>query len=154
LPGLDTATGQRLRAVRDGAIVVDRDDAPEAFAGGTGADGMIEAEKGRRGLAIIQVTVGTMESGGERPGLTEQSWGMEIEEGELAFAEMVGLFARFDEPRALGLVDFQAVLDHGECTRRLPQSGMAARLVEAHDVRARNQPLVALFGDEREGFFE
>ena len=35
-------------------------------------------------------------------------------DGELAFAEVVGLFAGFDEAGAVGVGEAQAVLDDGE----------------------------------------
>src|SRR5207247_11085289 len=131
LPRFDATIRQRSGAVGDGAIVVDRDDASEAFASGAGANGMVEAEECGRGFAVVEVAVGAVKAGGEGAGLAEGAGRIDLEDGQLAFAVVVGLLARFNEAGSLGLLDFQAVLDDGDARWRPAESGVARCLIEA-----------------------
>src|SRR5207247_7854244 len=95
-----------------------------------------------------------VKAGGEGAGLAEGAGRIDLEDGQLAFAVVVGLLARFNEAGSLGLLDFQAVLDDGDARWRPAESGVARCLIEAHDFRAGDEPLIALFGDEFEGFLQ
>ena len=74
--------------------------------------------------------------------------------GQFAFAEVIGLFAGFDEAGAGGGRELEAVLNDGEGGGRRAEGGMIGRVVEAHDFTVQQESLVALFGNQREGFLE
>jgi len=64
-PGFDGAVGQRERAVGHGEVVINGDDAAEAFCRRTGAERMVEAEQGRGRVAVFDVAFGAMQAVGE-----------------------------------------------------------------------------------------
>lgn len=97
LPWFDAAFGDGEGAIGNGEVVIDADDAAEAFAGGAGADGVVEAEERGGGLAIFDVALGTVEAVGKLAALR----GIGEVDGEAAFAEVVGLFAGFGEAGAV-----------------------------------------------------
>ena len=67
LPGLDGAATQRQRGIRDDEVVVDADDAAEAFAGLAGTDRRVEAEGARAGILVADITVRAMQIAGKAP---------------------------------------------------------------------------------------
>ena len=72
LPGADRAVAQRLRFVRHDQTEVDADHAPEAAAGVAGAERRIEGKQARHRLAVLDVAVGAMQSGGKTPDFTRR----------------------------------------------------------------------------------
>ena len=72
---------------------------------------------------------------------------------QLAFAEVIGLFAGFDETGAVCRRQFEAILENGERSGlEFAQAGQG--VFEAEDFAIKEQPLIALLGDESEGFVE
>ena len=94
-------------------MVVDADDASETLARRTGANGVIEAEERRHRLAVIEVALGAVETGGEELRMADRGWriGPQSIYGDLALAEVVSLFASFDEPGAMSRSKPNAILD-------------------------------------------
>ena len=108
LPGFDHALRQRPRAVRQRQVVINADDAAEAPAGRAGPDRMVEAEQGGRRLAVFDVALGRNAAGSRRAAVGRilrpaRRQRRMLMDGQLAFAEMIGLFAGFDETRAVGV---------------------------------------------------
>lgn len=156
LPGTDRAFGEGFGAIGNGAGVIDGDDPAEALAGRAGADGMVETEEGRGRLAVLEVAGGAVQMSREVPrgvvggGLRFGRGRSQREsDGETAMAEVVGLFARFDEPGTSAGFESDAVLDDGEGGRVL-QGGMIGGVVDAEDTVAGEQTSEALAGDEGE----
>ena len=65
-PRSDGALGQRQRPVGKRQVVVNRDDAAEAFAGRARAERMIETKQGRRGFAVFEVALCAMQAVGKQ----------------------------------------------------------------------------------------
>ena len=71
---------------------------------------------------------------------------------EFAFAEVVGLFAGFDETCAVGGRKFYAILNHCDYGLQIANCGLS--FVQAKDFVADEHPLVALLGNQCERVFE
>ena len=65
LPGPHDTLSERFRAVRQGKVVVNRNDPAKTAASRAGADGMIETEQSRGGFAILQIALGAVEAIGK-----------------------------------------------------------------------------------------
>src|SRR5438477_285018 len=61
-PRFNCALGQCFRPVGQREIIVDANDAAKAAAGRTSADGVVEAEKGRSSLTILEVACCAVET--------------------------------------------------------------------------------------------
>ena len=117
-PRPDRAAGQRERVVGQGERVINADDAPEALARGARADGVVEAEERGGSFAVGEVAGSAVEAVGEE--MRRAECGMRNgrglrhnTHGQLAFAEVVGLLAGFDEAGAVGGGELEAVLEDG-----------------------------------------
>ena len=126
LPRFHRAASQCLRAIGNGAVVINRDGASETSAGRTGAERMIETEHRRRRLAIIDVARRAMKSVGKESWIRRQSARIDFKNRQLAFAKMKRLLAAFDEARAVFCDELQAILNDGdernvECECRIGQ---------------------------------
>ncbi len=74
-------------------------------------------------------------------------------DGELAFAEMVGLFAGFDEAGAIGGNELYAVLNHGKGEMWAGRQGQCG-FFDAKNAVIRENSLITLFGNQGQGFIE
>src|SRR5207247_11276330 len=101
LPRLHGTLCESFRAVGQRQVVINADDAAKSTAGGTCAYGIIEGEESWRRFAVFEVASGAMEAVGKGMGdsssLIRRS---DLADGELAFTEVIGLFAGFGETRA------------------------------------------------------
>jgi hypothetical protein len=115
LPGFNGALGEREGAIGNGEVIVDGDDATEAFAFRAGAEGMVEAEEGGGRRGVFEVAGGAVQVLGEGSGGEGRGGGKgDRDEGEAAMAEVVGLFASFDEAVAVAREGAEAVEDDSE----------------------------------------
>ena len=154
LPRLHRTFGERLRAIRDGQMVVDADDAAEAFAGRARADRMIEAEERGRGLGVFEIAGGAVELVGEvfRALGFEFRIRVEFVNRQSSFAEVIRLLAGFGETGAVRRRELQAILDDREV--RDVRCEVRKGFVDAENLGADEEPLVALLDDEVERFLE
>ena len=83
-----------------------------------------------------------------RAGVAPPLAGLQLPDGQLAFAKMVGLFAGLDETRASACARAEPVLDHGERSQGDRADGLApGEFLQADDLAVEQETLVALFGD-------
>ena len=113
-PRLDRAFAQRERAVGDRQVVINRDGAAKTLARRTRADWMIETEQRGRRLAIFEIASGAVEKVGKQLPIADCRLPIfQFVNRQSAFAKMIRLLAGFDESRAAGGGEFDAVLDDG-----------------------------------------
>ena len=74
---------------------------------------MVEVEQRRRRLPVFNVALGAVETVGEQTRTDDGCWRMDFPDGQFAFAEMIGLFAGFDETGAVAFGCGQPILDDG-----------------------------------------
>ena len=153
--GLTAPCGQRERAVGNGEVVVNRDGAAKAFAGRARAERMVETEQGRGWLAVFEVAGGAVQAVAEKArGWRMEDARMEFPNRQFAFAEMVGLFAGFDETGAGGGRELEAVLNDRECGMRSAECGMAGRVVQRARLRRSAAAAGSLAWQSARGFVQ
>ncbi len=117
-PRLHRTPVQRQQAVGNGEVVINLDDPAEALAGRTRTERVIEAEQRRAGFAILEIARRAVEVLRETLRAfhcdTFVSQFILPVKLEMSFAEMIRLFARLDEARAIGGRELHPVLNHSQ----------------------------------------
>src|SRR6185369_17187798 len=116
-PRLHRAFGKGQSAVGNGEIVVNRNGPPETLARRARTERMIETEQSRRRFAVLDVALRAMKTVGKQTRNSEcgtRIGNIEFMNRQLAFAEMVALFARLHEAGAIVGRKFDAVLKDRE----------------------------------------
>ena len=135
-------------------MVVDADDAAEAFAGRTRADRMIEAEKRGRGFGVIEIAGGAVELVGEVFRVLRLRFRVRVEfvNGQATFAEVIRLLAGFGETGAAGGSGLEAILEDGDV--KAGRGEVRRSFVDADNLGTDEETLIALLDDEVERVLE
>src|SRR4051794_21779143 len=99
LPRLDHSARNGFRTIRNGQVIIYRNDPPESATGRAGADRMIETEHRRDWFAIFDIAIGAMER--VREPVQQDRFRVHAINLQPSFAEMIGLLAGLGEPGAV-----------------------------------------------------